>query len=236
MTNKPLPEKTALEYRWLLFDADNTLFDYRKAEAFALETTFADLGILFREDYLDTYRRYNRQVWDEFERGEVTSVELRAKRFRLFFGKIDAESDPEIFSARYLKNLSHGSQLVDGAAEILQALSKHYHLAVVTNGLKDVQRPRLEASTIRGLVEQLIISEEVGAAKPSKEYFEAAFERIGRPDKAEVLIVGDSLTSDMQGGLDYGIDTCWYNPQGAATELPITYRIRNLHELLDLLL
>jgi 2-haloacid dehalogenase len=125
---------------------------------------------------------------------------------------------------------------MDGAYEVLEKLHGRCRIAVVTNGLEAVQRSRMSHSTIRPFITQLIISEEVGAAKPQAAYFDAAFARTGHPPKHDVLIIGDSLTSDMQGGVDYGIDTCWYNPAGEPRpeSLPITYEIRNLHELLDI--
>jgi len=110
-------------------------------------------------------------------------------------------------------------------------------LAIVTNGLKAVQRSRLACSPIRDYIACMVISEEVGASKPDRAIFDAAFERIGRPLKSEVLMIGDSLTSDIEGGYRYGVDTCWYNPtnQSQSVDLEITYQIRNLGELADLL-
>jgi HAD superfamily hydrolase (TIGR01549 family) len=108
-------------------------------------------------------------------------------------------------------------------------------MSVVTNGLSEVQRPRLESSAIAPYIEKLFISEEIGAAKPDPAFFEAVFRGIGGPPKSQVLIIGDSLTSDMQGGIDYGIDTCWYDPAWRASYLPVTYQIRDLRELPEIL-
>ena len=224
-----------MAYSWLLFDADDTLFDYPLAEAKALCSTFEQFGQIYRSEYLRIYQVFNRQVWQEFERGETTSQELRLKRFRLLFEEIHAPLDPQDFSPRYLENLSHGSSLLEGAARVLENLSGHYHLALVTNGLSDVQRPRLECSAIRPFIEKIFISEEIGVAKPEAGFFEAVFREIGHPAKAEVLIIGDSLTSDMQGGINYGIDTCWFNPAGKTTTLPVTYTIKTLGQLLEIL-
>jgi len=143
--------------------------------------------------------------------------------------------DPQKFSPLYLKNLARGSDLFDRVYEVLQTLSERYHIALVTNGLPDVQRPRLERSAIHALIEKVFISEEIGVAKPDPAFFDFVFQAIGSPDKNEVLIIGDSLTSDMQGGIHYGIDTCWYNPGKKTTDLPVTYQIQNLQELIPLL-
>jgi 2-haloacid dehalogenase len=224
-----------MKYLWLLFDADDTLFDYPRAEAAALQRTLEESGVRFQGKILAIYQKFNRQVWGEFERGEIDALELRTKRFRLLFEEAGIPCDPDPFSPRYLQNLAGCSQLFEGVPEVLDSLSAHHHLALVTNGLKDVQRPRLAGSAIAPFIDKIFISEEIGAAKPEPAFFEAVFRGIGLPAKKEVLIIGDSLTSDMQGGIGYGIDTCWYNPEGNSTDLAITYQVRHLHQLLDLL-
>ena len=224
-----------MKYLWLLFDADDTLFDYPKAEAKALHWTFEQAGLSYQSDYLAVYHKYNQQVWREFEQGLLTPLELRTKRFDLLFSEIGLVTDSQFFSPLYLKNLARGSDLFEGAAETLQTLSEYHHIALVTNGLADVQRPRLENSSIHALIEKIFISEEIGAAKPDRAFFELVFKEIGNPDRSEVLIIGDSLTSDMQGGIQSGLDTCWVNPSQKTTALPVTYQIQRLPELIPLL-
>ena len=223
------------KYTWLLFDADDTLFDFPKAEANALKWTLEQAGLPFQPEFVGLYSRFNQQVWKEFERAEVTSLELRVKRFRLFFDETQLDGDPQAISPLYLRNLALGTDLLPSAERVVRALKNYYHLALVTNGLKDVQRPRLEGSAMRDCFEKVFISEEIGAAKPSRNYFDAVFHEIGQPPKESVLLIGDSLTSDMRGGVDYGIDTCWYNPAGKTTELPVTYQIKNLQALKTIL-
>jgi len=220
-----------LKYTWLLFDADDTLFDFPKSSANALQRTLEQCSLPFEPQFTALYWRFNQQVWEEFERAEITSLELRVKRFRLFFDETRLNGDPQTVSPLYLRNLALGVDLIEDAEEVVRALEGRYRLALVTNGLKDVQRPRLAGSALRDCFEQIFISEEIGAAKPSRAYFDAVFREIGQPPKESVLIIGDSLTSDMQGGLEYGIDTCWYNPKGKTTELPVTYKISKLIEL-----
>jgi len=224
-----------VKYTWLLFDADDTLFDYPKAEAKALNWTFEAVGLPYLSDYLPVYHKYNRQVWQELEQGQLTPLELRTKRFRLLFEEIGISTDADTFGSLYLKNLARGSDLLPGAVETVAALARNHHIGVVTNGLPEVQRPRLEASSIRPYIEKLFISEEMGAAKPDAAYFDLVFEEIGQPPREKVLIVGDSLTSDILGGVRYGIHTCWFNPASLTTELAVTYTIRSLPELIPLL-
>lgn len=171
----------------------------------------------------------------EFEQGLVTALKLRTKRFRLLFSDIGVIFDPRLFSSYYPKNLALGSDLIKGVPETLKSLSGRIHITLVTNDLKDVQRPRLENSSIYNLVEKVFISEEIGAAKPDRAFFELVFRKLDNPNKNEVLIIGDRLTSDMLGGIQFGIDTCWYNPGEKATSLAVTFQIQSLPELIPLL-
>src|SRR5262245_1866039 len=224
-------------YSWLLFDADGTLFDYDRAEASALEQAFAEVGADFEPTCLEAYRDINANVWREFENGQITAERLRLRRFEMLFAALRQPLVPATFSPIYLRHLARGMHLVEGAREVVPALCAKYRLALITNGLRDVQRPRLAGSAISDCFADVIISEEVGAAKPDPAIFDAAFERMGRPPRAEVLLVGDSLTSDIAGGRGYGLDTCWFNPTGARPPgATSTYEIRHLSELTRLLL
>lgn len=241
--------KSSQSYRWLLFDADGTLFDYDRAEAKALEATFQNFGLPFSEEHSRAYQKINHQVWVDFENGQITSEALRVVRFERLFetlrldgkgldGGADAWDISALeFSSRYLQNLSQASDLMEGAEKVILALKKHYRLGLITNGLKDVQRPRLACSAIADCFDVVAISEEIGAAKPDPRYFDAVFGLIGQPPRETVLVIGDSLTSDIQGGLNYGLDTCWFNPAGKAgrPELPVKFEIKHLEELIALL-
>ena len=229
-----LGNKYLMKYKWLLFDADGTLFDYDKAEAAQLERTFRQLVGRFEPDYVEIYRRINQRIWQEFEAGQIPLAVLKIKRFELLFEALRVEADPAAFSARYLKNLGEGTDLIEGAQETVTALHGQIGLVVITNGLKEVQTARLAKSGIGSYFAHVVISEEVGAAKPDRGIFDAAFDKMRRPRKEEVLIIGDGLTSDIQGGHDYGIDTCWFNParKPRDLDLPIRYEIARLSDLL----
>lgn len=226
-----------MKYKWILFDADNTLFDYDAAESGALNSTFAELGRPLLPDHLTTYRHINHQNWQAFERGEITQVILRTRRFEQFMAALSIEGEPLPVTQRYLHYLANRTDLVAGARELVEALHGRVGLMIITNGFKDVQRSRMAQSEIGRYFSDVIISEEVGFAKPDGRIFDAAFERMGRPQKSEVLIVGDSLTSDIQGGLDYGIDTCWFNPGGRPNSLEreVRFEIGRLGTLLEIL-
>jgi len=225
-----------MKYKWLMFDADGTLFDYYQAEENALRLTFEQLGYPFEAEHISTYRQINEKIWLEFEQGKIDQVRLRTRRFELLFEAINIQADAQAFSAQYLVNLSNRTDLMAGAEELVQALAEKCNLAIITNGLADVQRPRFKQSPIYPYIKAIIISEEVGAAKPNPQIFEVAFAEMNHPAKDEVLIIGDSLTSDIQGGINYGIDTCWFNPDGKSNgQLACTYEISQLKQLLPLL-
>ena len=219
------------KYSWLLFDADNTLFDFNLAEVKALENSFAEFGYPYNGRSGDTYRAINKQVWEQLERGEISATELRTARFSRLFDALGIQGEPDPFSGAYLRHLANCGDLIDGAETLIQQLSQQYRLGLITNGLSDVQRPRLAASPLQPYFETVTISDEIGIAKPDPGIFEVAFGQMGNPQKTAVLIIGDSLSSDMQGGLNYGIDTCWYNPENKPTEMPVTYNIQRLEEL-----
>jgi len=225
-----------MPYTWFLFDADGTLFDYDKSEPVALANTFEQFGYPCDAACLDAYRDINGQLWRDFEQGTIEQSLIKVLRFERLFAAIGLDATPDVatFSARYLENLGNCTDLIDGAATLIAALRGIVHLGLITNGLQVVQRSRLAKSSIGDAFEVVVISEEVGCSKPHPGIFDVAFAQMGHPRKDEVLMIGDSLTSDIKGGSDYGIDTCWYNPSGAM-RLPdsaITYEIRALETLI----
>jgi putative hydrolase of the HAD superfamily len=228
----PIP---APPYRWLLFDADGTLFDYDRAERAALEQALAQIGVSFDPGYLATYRQINQTLWRGVEKGELTPGVVKVRRFELFLEAIQVAYSATAFSARYLECLANCSELVEDADKVLGALHRKYRIAILTNGLTVVQRGRLARSVIRHHVSDIIISEEIGAAKPAKEFFDTAFARLGQPSKREVLMIGDGWASDIQGAVQYGIDACWFNPgrKPRPTSYEITREITSLRELSD---
>ena len=222
-------------YRWLLFDADGTLFDYDRAERAALEQALGQIGVSFDPAHLAAYRQINQGLWQAVERGEITPGMVKVRRFDLLLGAIQVTYSPSALSAAYLECLANCSELLEDARAVVEALHGKYRLAILTNGLKEVQRGRLSRSAIRPHISHIIISEEVGAAKPAKEFFDKAFARLGHPSKREVLMIGDGWASDVQGAVQYGIDACWYNPgrKSRPAVCEITREIAALRELND---
>jgi len=228
-----------MSYQWLLFDADGTLFDYDAAEASALRNAFRIERLEFSSEIESTYRLINKQLWLAFESGQISSQDLRVERFKQLFSQFKLEADPNTFSRLYLGCLAQSSQLIEGAQELIfQLRAQAFHLAIITNGIAEVQRSRLAASPIASCFEGLFISEELGSVKPDPTFFDAVFSQLGNPEKSSALVIGDSLSSDIRGGQNYQVDTCWYCP-GETKELPEdlkpTYTIHQLADLHNIL-
>jgi len=204
-------------YKAVFFDADDTLFDYPRAERAALAACRREFRLRVEpEALIDAYRRHNRSLWREFERGETDQVRLRVERFRRAAAELGLENLPiDRVSAFYLEALSGQPMLLPGALAMVRALAKAFPLALVTNGIAAVQRRRFAASPITAYFRAVVISEEAGFAKPDPRIFEPALREIGAAAD-EVLYVGDSVTSDMAAARNAGMDFCWFNPAGAA--------------------
>jgi len=228
-------------YQWLLFDADDTLLDYQGAELAALARLFGQIGVPFTDANLARYRRINHALWRALERGETTQARLTVARFELLAAELGLELDAARLSLDYMQHVADCTVPIAGAHEVVRALHGAYRIGIVSNGFARVKQQQLAASGFAECLETIVISEAIGAAKPDRAFFDAAFERLGQPARHEVLIIGDSLSSDIAGGHAYGIDTCWYNP--AQRELPTlpehprpTYSIARLEQLLEMLL
>lgn len=226
-----------MRYQWLFIDADDTLFDYKAAEKQALEQVFLDFGLAYSPACLEHYQQINQRLWHEFELGQVSAGRLQVQRFEELGQVVNQAFDAGKISDAYLVALSHGTQLLDGALETVLSLAEKYHLALITNGLTKVQKPRLAGSKLANIFHAVIISEEIGFAKPDPAYFEYALQQAGRPDRGEVLVIGDSLNSDMRGANRSNLDACWYNPQNKTlpADFTVLFEIQHLTQLLTIL-
>ena len=225
-------------YELILIDADNTLFDYNKAEAYALETSLMDFG--FQGDLnkirLD-YHVINKKLWQLLEKGGIEKAELSERRFKQLFDQYGLDIPPQDFSKKYLSYLGQSSFLMEDAQEIIQYLYNKYTVIIVTNGIKDVQFSRLEKSPIKDYNHGVVVSEDIGVSKPDPDFFVHAFKLANHQNKKSAIIIGDSLSSDIQGGINFGIDTCWFNYNNSHPDIQLepTYEIRNLRKIYDIL-
>ena len=222
----------------VLFDVDGTLLDFDKTEMEALENTFHDLGIKFTKENVDTYIAVNVALWDLLEQGKIEKNKLKTERFKQFLDRINLNIDENIASETYIKHLSNSFFYIDGAMDICKKLKEKYRLAIVTNGIAEVQKSRAKLSGLSEIFEHSFISDEIGYAKPQVEYFNFVIDYMGIENTNKVLIVGDSLSSDMKGGNNANMKTCWYNPDGKIndTDSICNYEIKSLYELEELLL
>jgi len=222
---------------FLLLDLDDTILDFRKAERIAIAKTFRQFGIEPTEEVLHRYHLINKACWERLERKEWTREQVLVNRFEMLFSELGMQADASLCARTYEANLSVGHYFLPGAEAAVDALSKKYRLFLVSNGTASVQKGRMTSANLYRFFEKVFVSQELGCNKPAKEYFEKAFTQIPDfvPEKA--IIVGDSLTSDILGGINAGIKTCWVNPNHmpANPEIPADYEIENLPQLEALL-
>ena len=226
-----------MKYNYLLFDLDNTLFDFDRSQDAALKSTIEAFDIPFKPNHLVLYHEINRQCWKDFEDGLISQDRLKSIRFEYFLQGIHQLRDPLKFNDTYLDQLIAHPFLIAGAKELLDELKKQYQLVAITNGLKKVQRPRLAAAELTDYFQAIVVSEEIGHAKPASAFFDYTFKQIGNPSIESCLIIGDNLNSDIKGGINYGIDTCWYNYKDKTKQPEInpTFTITKLSELFGIL-
>lgn len=207
-------------YDVVLFDLDDTLSDFGSAQAEAFPALLANFGVVctsdVMSDYLSTFKRGADPLWRMLERGETTLDTLNVERFRRLIEATDIDLDHEELASEYLQLLATSGRLIDGAIELLDALAGRVRVGLMTNGYAEVQRPRLGHFELAHHFDPIVVSSEIGVAKPSADFFDIALDRCGRPDPSSVLVVGDSLTSDIGGGAAVGLGTCWFNPAGRA--------------------
>lgn len=227
-----------MSYEVIIFDADNTLFDFTMSERRALKQTMETFQINYsEEDHLPIYVDINKEIWQEFEKGLITQKALKGERFRRLGEKLGVDIEPQAFSSQYLEHLSYASILYNETLTLIKRLKENYRLSILTNGLTSVQNRRVRQSELAPYLEDVVISEEINLSKPDPAIFKHALERLNVTDKSKVLMVGDSLSSDIQGGINAGIDTCWFNPKHHpnTTSIHPKYEINSLTKLLDLL-
>ena len=219
------------KYDIFLFDADNTLFDYDMAEENALKIMFDKCGFDYSENIRQKYREINSMEWAKYERGEISKENLQVSRFARLFEYIKADYDAAYFNGKYLNELGKGAFLIDGALEICEYIAaNNKKIYIVTNGILATQTARITHSSIKDYISGFFVSEFIGYSKPHIKYFEYVFENIKKAERDKVIIIGDSLTADIAGGNNAGIDSCWFNLSGKVNDTDISpvYEINSL--------
>lgn len=221
----------------IFFDLDDTLLDFTRGEAESLSKTLLEMGLTPTPAVLERYHVLNARQWALLEEGTITREQVLLGRFQLLFEELGVDLDPGTVCRCYERNLAQSSHMVPGAEELLKLLAGKYALYLVSNGTAVIQHSRLALSGIEPYFRQIFISQEIGFDKPRKEFFESCFETIPGFCREESIIVGDSLTSDIRGGKNAGIRTCWFNPQGKTLRPDILpdYQFSRLDQLPALL-
>ena len=222
-----------VRYQTILFDLDHTLYDSIESErqAYAHATTRA--GLADPDAHFERYFTINREMWAAVERGDLAPIDVRVRRFERFAAEVALDADTDRMADDFVWGLGAYGELYAGAEQLLARLAGRASLGLVTNGLSEVQRSRLSRLRIADYFDSIVISSEVGVTKPRPDIFEIAFEQLGQPPKESAVMIGDSLTSDIAGGRNFGIDQIWYNPTGVIAngdDLP-THQVRTLAEM-----
>ena len=225
-------------YDVVLFDADNTLFDFDAAEAQALDLTLAEYGYPVDDKSRNCYLAVNRDLWARFDRGKVKREWLVVERFAALQRALGGHHDPAEMNTFYLARLAEAGCLLPGAEALCRALVPSCTLAIVTNGVASAQRGRFSHSALASVIPWLFISEEVGSQKPEAEFFRRVLSAMDITDPSRAVVIGDNLYSDIQGGINAGLDTIWYHPQGGENTSGIrpTHTVASYEELLHYLL
>lgn len=228
-----------MKYDILLFDADNTILDFDKSEEQALRQAFLQSGLHYDDNVLTVYRRNNMRQWRLFESGVIKEKsEVLSSRFVETFKELNIAADSSHTAELYEKYLHNGFYVIYNAEKVLQRLQQlNCRLYLVSNGVLSIQNSRMKGSGMDKYFLKRFVSEAVGVPKPNKAYFDYCFANIDNFSSDKALIIGDSLTSDIQGGINAGIDTCWYNPKHTENSFSIapTYEIDDLEQLFKIL-
>lgn len=221
---------------FLFLDLDDTILDFHTAERVAISKTIREFGVEPTEEILTLYHGINKWHWEQLELGNLTRAEVLVNRFGVLFGKLGMQVDAPQCAKTYEINLSQGHWFLPGAEEAVASLSKKYRLFLASNGTAVVQKGRMTSANLYRFFETVFVSQEIGHNKPSREYFDACFARIPGFDREKAMIVGDSLSSDIKGGINAGIKTVWVNPDHKDSgDIRPDYEIEYLYQLEPLL-
>lgn len=226
------------KFTTILWDVDDTLLDFPYSERYALTACFHSIGREINEEILQRYSEINISFWKRLELGEITKKELLPGRFAQLFQEYDIQGvDVEEFRSRYQEELGNVCRYKDDSLDICTDLKKNFKQYVITNGVTATQESKLKLSGFADVMEGVFISEQIGAPKPHKEFFDYCLSQVEEQDKSKILLVGDSLSSDIKGGVLAGIPTCWYRPEGTVntTEYRADYEISDLHQIYEII-
>ncbi|MEZ7765511.1 YjjG family noncanonical pyrimidine nucleotidase [Gemella sp. 27098_8_92] len=226
---------TLNRYKYLLFDLDDTLLNFQQAQELAFKKLLEDENIEYSYKLFEQYEKINKSLWRRFEKGELANAEVTRQRFIQFFEQFGKNVDGREIDIRYRSYLAEGNQLFEGVVDMLEKLHKTHKLYVASNGIGITQHTRLKNNDLNKYFEKIFISEEIGSKKPDREFFEKIFDEVGVENKDEVLMIGDTLTSDILGANNIGIDSCLVDIHKVeSNDIIPTYTINKTIEILEL--
>ena len=217
----------------LLIDLDNTLIDFNECARHSIINAFKELGFTYTEKVFETFIEENVKIWKRLEKGEITKPQLRANRWNIILGKLGIDFDGTIIEEMFENGVAKGAYPVEGAYDLLNHLHGKYKMYIVSNGFRFVQESRLKIGDFEKYFDGVFVSEDIGIPKPAKEFFDYCFKNLDNPDKNEVILIGDSLSADILGGVNYGIDTIWFNKNNEPVndDIKPTYTVNKLKDI-----
>lgn len=227
-----------MKYKWILFDADNTLFDFTFSQKMALKEASYFFNIPYSSEIFSKFVTINNIIWQAYDENKITHDEIKLERFRRLFEITETNNvELEEFNTYFIDKLIEHSKLIGGTELFLKKIFGKIKIAIITNGMKEVQRPRFENWALKKIIDEVFISGEIGYSKPNKEYFEFVHNKTGNIPKSDYLVVGDNIIADVKGGKDFGFDTCWFNPiaNSDSYNTLADYEIKSINELCEII-
>lgn len=224
-------------FKIVFIDVDNTLLDFNECSKAAMKQCFLEAKLAYSEDMFPVFITTNNALWRALERGELTKTRLREIRWDTILNKLGLSYDGKVLEARFEELLTESHIPVSGALDTLKYLAERYDVYAVTNGFSSTQKNRLMLAGMQQYVKASFVSEAIGYDKPSASFFDACLRRIGNPPKEDIILIGDSLTADIGGGMAYGLCCCWYNhnAEPVPDDLSVDYIISDIRELKSIL-
>jgi YjjG family noncanonical pyrimidine nucleotidase len=221
----------------ILMDLDNTIIDFNECARHSIMGIFEDLDFHYNENVFETFITENVKIWKRLELGEIDKPYLRANRWNIILGKLGIEYDGTIIEERFENGVAKGAYPVEYAYELLEYLYKKYDIYVVSNGFRFVQESRVKIGNYDKYFKELFLSEDIGIQKPDIRFFDYCYEKIGCPPKEELILIGDSLSADIQGGINFNVETIWFNKNNEPQNDTIkpTYTVNHLKEIENIL-
>ncbi|MGY3702895.1 noncanonical pyrimidine nucleotidase, YjjG family [Vagococcus martis] len=221
------------KYQYVIFDIDNTLLDFSRSEYYALQKVFATYGVVFNEKTFNQYKEINHDLWDQLEDGKISKDVVLKERFKRFFLANNIVVDGVLVDKQYRSFLEERNDVMDGAIDLLRELkSNGYTVFAGTNGVGQTQRKRLASAGLSDLFDALYISEEVGFEKPDVRFFDYIFNDARIKDLSTVVMIGDSLSSDIEGAKRVGIDSIWFSNGSETSDRKYTYKVDLIKDVL----